>query len=58
MISYQSLLLSTIVLNDIYIYIYIYIYVQDSAYQSEQFGSSYGHSAYNPLEHKDPYGFL
>ena len=27
MISYQSLLLSTIVLNDIYIYIYIYLIV-------------------------------
>ena len=27
MISYQSLLLSTIVLNDIYIYIYIYMYI-------------------------------
>ena len=30
MISYQSLLLSTIVLNDIYIYIYIYIYICNS----------------------------
>ena len=28
MISYRSLLLSTIVLNDIYIYIYIYMYVR------------------------------